>query len=227
MRNKSRILSLILAIHLVLASLLSLSSCGENDREYDEAEVLAAAEELIEKSKVLNQLYYGKGFEYHKDIQNGIYNQATSESLEYYGIHSVAELKLKTQEVFSDKLSAMMIGTVLSSVKDESITHYARYYDTKPDKNGAVEIMVNRNYDYYLKGNIEYLDGIYVSDVDGEEIVLAVPVILTSESGKTKQKEIEVRLIEEEDGWRLSTATDAVYNESTDIYEDMLEDLGG
>jgi hypothetical protein len=225
MRNKlsARVLLLLIALSLTL----SLFACdgGVSDREYDEAVVLASANELIKKSKTLNELYYGKGYEYDKEKSNGIYCEATTESTDHFGIHSVAELKIKTLEVFSDSLSNMMFSTVLSSIVDDEISHYARYYDTKPDSNGKVHIMVNKNYEYYLKGSIEYLDGIYVKDVEGEEIILAVPVILTSESGKTKQKELEVRMIEEEDGWRLSSATDAVYNENSDIYEDMLEDL--
>ena len=215
-------------VFILLACLaFSLFSCdgGVKDREYDEAEVLACAADLIERSKTLNEIYFGKGYEYDEEKKNGIYCQATDESTEYFGIHSVAELKVRTKEIFSDSLSDRMFNTVLSSIVDEGISHYARYYDTKADANGRVFIMVNKNYEYYLKGSIQYLDGIYVKDVEGEEIILAVPVILTSESGKTKQKEIEVRMIEEDDGWRLSSSTDAIYNENTDIYEELLEDL--
>ena len=40
-----RIISLI----LILATLLTVSACGENNRDYDEAEVIAAAEKLIKE----------------------------------------------------------------------------------------------------------------------------------------------------------------------------------
>ena len=56
-----KILSLILISSLVI---ISLFSCKEKNREYDREIVLAAARELIEDSKELNEIYWGKGISY-------------------------------------------------------------------------------------------------------------------------------------------------------------------
>ena len=233
MKRFFRIISAVLLISVTLGSVSSCKSIKETvqkifekDREYNEAEVISAAKELLSKAQRLNEIYYGKGIEYDPDgYTSGIYTAASAESLGQLAVTSIEDLKRETLDVFSDKWASVMFNSVLSSVNYSEITHYARYYEFK--KNGENVIMVNRSYEYYLKGSIEYLDGIYVKDVEGQEIVLSVPVILTSESGKTKKKNIEVRMIEESDGWRFSSGCDAVYNESSDIYEDLENELDG
>lgn len=209
---------------LIMTLLLSLVSC-EKDREYNEGEVIAAAEELLSKVKPINEIYYGKGLQYAEDSGSGIYKAATEESLSYFGISSIEELKAKTLEIYSDSRSDVMFNTVLEAISDDGvIRHYARYYDYTDEEENSF-VMVNSKYEYYLTGDIEYLPGIRVTDVEGEVIVISVPVRLTSESGKIKETSLEIRMLEESDGWRFTTPTHAVYNESSDAYEDLLDKL--
>ena len=210
----------ILSLLLLIASLMTLVSC-ERDREYNEAEVIAAAKELLLKTQAVNEIFYGKGFEVVEDEGVGIYKKASAESLSSYGVFTIDDIKRKTLEVFSDKRSSIMFSTVLESIKDEGvIVHYLRYYE-HTDEDGNKYVMVNTDYDYHLKGSIEYLDGINVKDVKGEIIIIGVPVKLTSQSGKVKNTEIEIEMIEEEDGWRFNSPSEAVYNESTEEYENL------
>ena len=111
----------------LIITLVLVCSC-ENDREYDEAEVISAAEELLKKSEPLNEIYYGKGF-IPSDEGKGIYKKALSGECERLEIYSLDELKEKTREVFYTDRADMMINTVLSSIQDEdgNILHYARY----------------------------------------------------------------------------------------------------
>ena len=211
---------IIIAVLLIVASLSALCSC-EVDREYDEREVIESAEALLDKAKILNEIYYGKGIAWQEESGNGIYKRADGASLEKFGIFSIEELKTKTLEVFSDARCVTMFNTVLSSIKDDDvIVHYLRYYQ-QTDEDGTSYIMVNSKYDYHMKGSMEYLSGIRVTDVKGEIIVISVPVKLVSESGKVKNTEIEVEMIEESDGWRFASPCEAVYNESTDIYDEL------
>lgn len=220
MRGATKIISLLLVFILSF----SLTSC-EKDREYDEGEVIAAAKSLLEKAKPINEIYYGKGLEFDEESGNGIYKIALRESLESFGIGSVEELKTRTLEIYSDERAELMFNTVLSSISDEGvIKHYVRYYDYT-DEEGNFFVMVNSTYSYYMTGEIEYLDGVEVVDVEGEVIVISVPVKLTSEAGKVKNTELEIRMIEESDGWRFTTASHAVYNESSDAYEDLLDKI--
>ena len=87
--------------------------------------------------------------------------------------------------------------------------------------------MVLTNYSYVLKNTIEYGENITVIGSFGRIVKISVPVKLTREDGKVKEKNITVDMIEEESGWRLASASYAVYNESTDRYEDLLEGLEG
>ncbi len=213
-----RIISFIL---FLITLILPLTSC-EKDREYNEQEVIAAAEELLIKAKIINEIYYGKGIGYDEDTGIGIYYRANDESLNEFGVTSIEDIKTKTLEVFSDGRAQTMFNTVLSSIKDNNAVIYSRYYQ-QTDEDGSSYIMVNTKYKYYLKGDIEYLSGIIVKDVKGEIIVIDVPVKLTSESGKIKNTYIEVEMIEESDGWRFASPCEAVYNESTDKYEQIVK----
>ena len=60
---RRRLLSAVVSFVMICLSLSGLCSC-EKDREYNEAEVLAATADLIEKSLPLNEMFYGKGIAY-------------------------------------------------------------------------------------------------------------------------------------------------------------------
>ena len=218
MRGRGRIVSLLLLITL----LFSLTSC-ERDREYNEDEVLAAAAELIELSVPLNEIYYGEGLSYDEEDGIGAYKRASTYSLMRYGINTIDDLRRKTREVFSESMSLSFFSMALDPIySGESIVGYRRYYQEYDEDGNPTTIMVKTNYEYFGSGKIEYRDGISVKDVEGEVIVLSVPITLTRESdGKTRDSVIEVRLIEESGGWRLHSDTYAVYNDSSDRYDEL------
>ena len=225
--EKGKLIKLIIAIAAiaaVIATVVILALTIEIDRDYDETEVLSAAAELINLAEPLNEIYYGKGLDCHESGL-GIYRAARAESLEKYGISSVEELKAKTLEVFSEKEASLMFSAVLEPLQiDDKIKKYARYYDQKDD-DGRVTFMVNSEYEYEMTNSIEYGSNITISDVEGEEIIISIPVTLkriTDEGEeKTKQTAIEVRMIETEEGWRFNDSCFAVYNEYTDILEEL------
>ncbi|MBQ7387151.1 MAG: hypothetical protein IJW03_03180 [Clostridia bacterium] len=211
----------IISVILAFVVLLSFVSC-DKDREYDEAEVLSAASALIEKSHRLNELFYGKGLEF-SDEGVGKYKLATAESLEYYGISTIEDMKSLTREIFSESYSEIIFNSsVFSPVQiDDVIKSYARYsqsYDKEGNPNG---IMVLSDYDYSLKGTYEYSSSMEVVDVEGEVIVVRTLVTATSEDGKVKNINFDIRLFEESYGWRLVTPTYVVYNEYSDMYDNL------
>lgn len=216
----------IICILLILSAVFSLAACDSGElppREYDEAEVLSAARELIEKSVPFNRIYFGEGIRYLDSDGVGAYKPADTEWLAQYGVTTLEDLKNATRQVFSEKYCERVFSTVLSSVSDDdgTVVSYARYYQEVSDKGVPLRIMVLSNYDYYLENPIEYKDDITVFEVVGEIIRLRVPVILTREDGKTKETFIKVDIIEEENGWRLASDTYAIYNESTDRYDEL------
>ncbi len=212
----------LLSIILALVMISSLISC-ERDREYDEAEVIAAASELIEKSHRLNELFYGRGLEFSEEGGVGKYKPATSESLEKFGISTLEDMKSLTREIFSESYCEVIFGSsVFTSTKlDDVIKVYARYYQSYDDGENPDSIMVLSDYEYSLKGSYEYKGDLRVVDVEGDVIVVRASVVAVSESGKSKSLDFDIRLYEESYGWRLTTPTYVVYNEYTDIYDNL------
>lgn len=211
----------IIATLLIAFSIFSLFSC-ERDRDYDESEVLSAASELIDKSYKLNELLWGKGLSF-SDEGIGIYKLATEESLAEYGISTLEDMKNMVRDIFSSTYSGVIFNSdVFTSVKiDDVIKSYARYYQKYDENDKPTGIMIRSDYEYELKGSYVYSDSLKVIDVEGEIIVVRALVSATSESDKTKNFEVDIRLIEEEGGWRLIAPTYVVYNEYSDIYEDL------
>lgn len=211
----------ILALLLLVTSLFSIVSC-ENDREYDEGEVLAAAAELIEKSLPLNELLYGKGLSYGEE-HIGIYYKATDESLAAFGIETVEQMKNMVREIYStDYSESILTSDAFSPITvDDVIVGYTRYYQSEDEDGNPNGIMVKSDYDYPLKNSYEYHANMSVIDVEGEVIVVRTMVTATSVDGKVMNVNNDVRLIEEESGWRLMTPTYVVFNDYTDIYDKL------
>ena len=60
---RSKIFLLLLTLALLIPSLTSCNEKNKN-REYVESEVVSAAKVLIEKSLILNEIYWGDGIRY-------------------------------------------------------------------------------------------------------------------------------------------------------------------
>ena len=204
---------IIAALLLIITAVSTLSSC-EKDREYDEAVVKREAEQLIKKSIPLNEIYYGKGFLY-TDEGEGNYKKIAEGEAERYGIESIDVLKEKTLQVFSKSWSETIFTTLLSGQNDGEHRTYARYLQYS--KGEESYIVVNIAHEYQMTNTIEYdFSGINVIGAKGEKVTISVPVTLTRTDGGVKSDEIRISMIEEENGWRLSGSSHAVYNEYSD-----------
>ena len=174
---------------VVVFSVFCTASCkgsgndsNKKDREYNEEEVVSAAKDLIKKSEVLNEIYYGHGIECDMgDISNvnGYYFPADILSLRKFGVETLSDIKELTRECFTEAQSSQMINTVLSSVKDSNgdIIFFARYYQEYDTMDMSLEkcIMVYSKYDVLLKDEVEYLyDTVRVCDVDGDIIYVEI-----------------------------------------------------
>ena len=226
---RSKLLSLILCLCL-FASLLS--SCGgkggETDREYDEAEVCAAAKILIEKSKILNEIYYGAGIPYKKPIKEDekidTYMLADPDYLaeldKNYGIKDIETLEAKTKEVYSEAGSNSVISAFLQNTTGiNGMAGYARYYMAKEnvDLGTQAGLMVRTSAKNYYENtvSVEYIyDGMRVSAVKGEYLTVSLKVKTTGKDGTTDTRETTVKLIEEANGYRLSGSTVATHPQS-------------
>lgn len=205
-------ISLILSIIIVFSMLFSLSSCGEKNREYDEAEVLSAAENLIKKSERLNKIYWGEGIIYSPDqsLANGAYYSADPESTELLGVNTVDDIINLTKETFTADYAKIAIDTKLSSVSDEDgIQIYARYYQKYSALDNSPEcIMVYKNAEIFLKDKCEYdYSTLCIDSVKGQSIFVKIAVKVTNPDGESMTTHAVVELIEEENGFRINTPT--------------------
>lgn len=209
----------------LLTLLLSLVSCGEKNREYDESEVKAAAEYLIKRSADLNCIFWGEGIGYINDdsFSVGYYYPASVASLASFGIETIEDLKEKTREVFSSSYSENIFSTTLSSLSDgEEIYRLARYYQKFSDsENNQPEcIMVYTNALVLLKDEVSYkFDTLTVVGSKKETVYVTLSVNVKREE-KTQIRELRVGLVEEDSGWRIDTPTYMSYIENED-YEDL------
>ena len=199
-----RIISLI----LILATLLTVSACGENNRDYDEAEVIAAAEKLIYKAVKLNDILWGEGFYFDEDSSytNGDYSPAVP----YADYTKLDDLISDCAKVFSSSYMQIIENTVFSShFGDTGVNSYARYYQ----ESSTDPIMVKRDYDRLLKAKNEFLySTLEVLRSEGDIVIVKIKVKITYEEkdelGKvintlTQEREREIELVEEADGWRI------------------------
>ena len=106
--------------------------------------------------------------------------------------------------------------TRLSSISGEKgVLVYARYYQKYDslDLNSPECIMVYSKAENLFTDEVEYLtDTMKVLFSKGEIVYLTLDVKVTNSDGETQHREIEIGIIEEEDGWKLTTHTLIKYN---------------
>ncbi len=208
---------------LLLILCFSVFSCTEEikNREYNKEEVEAAAKSLIEKSIILNEILYGKGIGYIEDGNTVIYKKADNSSLESLGVSSLSEIRTKISDVFSSKyIESIEKSDIFTPLIEDDVTvGYARYFED--EKDGEVTLYVNSSYRYALKNQYEYIGSISAVRSEGEFVIIKTTVKAIRADGKIREFPHEIKLIEESAGWRLASSTYVVYNEYTDMYEDM------
>ena len=202
-----RTVSLILAAVILL---LFVSCGGEKNREYNEEEVKAAAEVLILKSAKLNDIFWGAGIPYEEDdnYKNGLYYPADFTYLHNLGAQTVDDILKLTAQVFTKGYTVSIYSSTFSSqTGDYGMAGYTRYYQ------GTECIMVYSAYKPLLTDNVEYItEELEVIGSKGQVVTVKLPIKVTR-GGEVQQSQIEVNLIEEDEGWRIDSPTYAVFIE--------------
>ncbi len=218
--RKFRFLMLLLVISLSL----SFISC---DRSYDEEEVYEAALLLIPKSAELNTLYWGEGLMYIKNpsTSSGAYHEADYISLEKYGFRTVEEMKNLTRDVFSKEYCDYIFSAAFTSVSDDEEIHFfARYYQKYEDSEGKipVSIMVYEKFEPLLTDEVFYdLETLKVTHSKKDKVFVQIEATVTNKGGESQKRTKQIALVEENDGWRIDSATYLKYNEQASEYEDL------
>ena len=202
---------IVCSLLILIISLLAITSCGEV--EYDEAEVKAAARELIEDSKILNDIYWGDGIMYYEDknTSDGVYYRALETHHYVLGFKTIDELKTMTQKTFSSGYCANIYSTILTSVQDgDKAIILSRYYQKYNVKDGVTPeyIMVNSSWTKILYGEVTYdYDSIKVTGSEDETVFVTVNATVTLDDLEPQTREIRVSLVKEDAGWRIDSPT--------------------
>lgn len=187
------------------------------NREYDEAEVLAAANALIPSSLPLNDIFWGKGIPYIDDsnLAEGNYYPADIAYLSSLGALTIEDIKTKAREVYSDDICNWIFDTVFSSVTADGVTPTLARYAQKWGGENLDEpesILVLKGVDFLLEDTVEYdLVNVEVKGSEGERVKLLYLVKVTNPDGEFMFVNKEIAIVEQEDGWRLDTPTYARY----------------
>ena len=211
--------ALLLVAFVVWIIVASLTKEDEvKNREYDKAEVEAAAAELLEDSKLLNYIYWGKGIPYvdDKSLSSGSYYPADQNYLDSIGIKTIEDLKTLTEKTYSKGMCEWIYSSVLSSVhSDTSVAGLSRYEQVFGGQNNDEPeyIRVYTEANYWLVDEVEYHSSVEALRSEGDVVYVLVLATVTSPEGKVMNTNLEIGLIEEEDGWRLDSPTYARYYE--------------
>ena len=184
---------------------LFLTSCN---RKYDEAEVLAAARELLPIAEKLNTVYYGEGIKYLSGgISEGAYSEADPTHLSYLGFSTLEELDDLTRSVFTVSFSLSLLRERVGELRvDGMLINPSRYFQKYEDELRTEEkcIMVYNAIEPIFDDRmvIDY-STLRVLGSKRKYVNLAVEVKVTNEYGQVQKKTMTVSLLEESDGWRI------------------------
>lgn len=221
MRGFIRAVALLLVFTLL--SLILLTSCN---RSYDEGEVLAEAEALLKRAEVLNRIYYGNGISYIEvGYRDGAYFEADPLHLALLGFTTIDELRAMTEKTFTLGYAAEIFATKLSALQDDTgIREMTRYYQKYDGKNfdEPVCIMVYSNAKRQLTSDISYdYSTLRLTGVKRDTVFVTVTATVTAADGKSKEVDIVLNLIEEDNGWRIDNPCYANYSELDDKYSEL------
>lgn len=211
-----RILTLVLVL---ITGTLALTSCtpASSDRTYDERAVIAATAELVEKSALINQIFWGTGIPVSEDENAqkiGKYTEADPAFLKQNGIQSIEQLKEMTSLVYDSVFCKTIFTTKLgeNDSNDDGKLTIVRYYQKKETVNGTVQatgpIMVQTDAVVYFEKPVVYhTDTLEIKQVKGEIIYLTLDVTVMDDADNPVVQQLTVAVIEESEGWRLINPT--------------------
>lgn len=182
---------------------LSFSSCGDLPSEED---VIAAAKELIPKSVVLNEIYFGKGLPYKETAGDSIMYATVSDDAPY---KTEEELREATLETFTENYSESIFSVYLKGYSADGSNEviYARYvqYEDRLTVNTKASPMTDgeRTYD---------LDSVTVKKIKSSSAVVAVDSFYNGNADVEVEITLKLVEIKDENGntsevWRIDSPT--------------------
>lgn len=205
---KKRALVIFLSLTLFL---LSLVGCGEDSlSKEEEQELFDAIQELVEESRVLNEIYFGEGIpvlETGKSV--GVYKECNQMILAEWGFDSIDDIKSKTRSIYTESMSSWLSSYAFLSITSGAAVVGARYYE---DEDGT--LMVSTNADVLLRDDVTYdYSTLEIVSQRNGIVALSMDATVTNAQGKTQTREISLEAEREGSKWKLNSPTYLVYDE--------------
>lgn len=158
-------------------TLLALCSCAP---EITADEVKGVLPTLVENSKVLNEIYFGEGFDEDKSIAEsavaGYYYCDTSE----YGLHSVLEIKEATEKVFTPEYAEILYQAAFEGVTTDSAVKGARFVE------GEMGLMQSKSDEVYELSDREFdYESVTVTKSNSKSVTVTVDTYVGGEKDET------------------------------------------
>lgn len=210
-----KIFAVILAFCTLFVSLLVFVSCGSGGHTVEEMRTIV--EPLIEKSAELNVIYFGEGLPLTVDPDEAerFYSSFDTDvqAISYHpvdkscGYESIDEIKNATLAVFTEDYADYLFtlaftgisDTVNDGVGDKTETStYARYIE----QSGMLTARIDLAKEAIHLGRVYHTDKLEVVREKDGYVLVKIPTELDG-----KECDVQLKLIETADGWRLDTPT--------------------
>ncbi|MBQ6893729.1 MAG: hypothetical protein IJN48_05935 [Clostridia bacterium] len=161
-----RITKLLMAVMAVIL-MLALSACTP---KVTVDELKAALPQLVEDSKVLNEIYFGEGFKVDGSISdvaaNGGYYYCDCTEFELY---SISDIKDATEKVFTSDYSKILYEAAFDGVTTDSAVEAPRFSE------GELGLMQKASDEKYVLKDREFdYDSLKVQKRDGDRVTVMV-----------------------------------------------------
>lgn len=195
----------ILSFLLTAVLLFSLASCGGSGLSDDEIRDVYA--DLIEKSYLLNDVYYGDGLPFVNDPETMAALAGAISRFSYMPVDKSAPLTSEKQireatlAVFSQPMCDHLFTLAFEgmSTGDDETVVYARYIE----QNEILTVRIDLADEALPLGRVYDLDSMDILNQNGSRIVAS---FATSVDGKPSVN-VKLTLVNTPDGWRLDSPT--------------------
>ena len=201
---KTKVCKITAFLLLLTVALLSFSGCGKKAEE----EFLASTAKLLEKSAIVNEICFGEGLAYGGGdaYATGGYLEATEKARAKYGVQSTEDIKALVAEIYSVAMVDYIDNVIFNPVKDDNaFVSYRRYFDAM-DGEGAVALMVKKDYTPLAVGRVSY-SNLRVEKYNAKRATVLVDITVKDGEKSRTDKDVSIAMRFENDAWKFDTVT--------------------
>ena len=198
---------------LLFLNFLSLSLVSCSDQEITKEELFPAVEELVEESKILNEIIFGEGIPTLASGKAvGYYRECNMLVLSDWGFESVTDIKAAIARIYSHSMASFMEERAFASLTAGDAVQGARYYE---DEDGV--LMAKSNAEVFLTGDVVYdYSTLRILSQRKGIVSMEMQATVSSASGSKQVRTITLEVEKKGNTFKLNSPTYLVYDEYLD-----------